>query len=120
MIRSLAVFLFLGVSVSLSTAGDKPARTQKEGLQAFNDLIGSWRGTGTPEGTRDKQRGFWQETLTCEWRFKGDDAALKLTFDKSKHFTAGELRYVPAKGLYQLSLQTIGNDSLLFSGTLND
>ena len=44
-------------------ADDAPKRSPKEALQAFNDLIGSWRGSGEPNGTREeKQKGFWQET----------------------------------------------------------
>jgi hypothetical protein len=121
MTRLLFCCLVVVFAGSTAIPADKaPARTPKGALQAFNDLIGSWRGTGTPEGTRDKQRGFWTESLTCEWRFKGDDASLKLAFDKSKHFTTGELRYVPANDAYQLTLQLIGNDSLTFTGALKD
>ena len=41
----------------------------------FNDLIGGWKGTGEPEGTAaEKQRGFWKETVSFGWKFKGDDA----------------------------------------------
>jgi hypothetical protein len=121
MIRLGLCSLLLVVGSSAIGAADKaPGRTPKEALQAFNDLIGSWRGTGTPEGTRDKQRGFWTETLTFEWRFKGDDASLKLAFDKSKNFTSGELRYLRENDVYQLTLETTDNDTRTFTGALKD
>ena len=86
-------------------AADKP--TAKEALRGFNDLIGSWRGTGEPEGTRqEKQRGFWIETMSWEWGFKGQDAWLQAMFEKSKHFTKGELRYLPEKDAYQFTVST--------------
>src|SRR3712207_992209 len=76
-------------------AADQPKRGPKEALQAFNDLIGDWRATGVPEGTREKrQREFWTESLNWSWQFKGDDAWLTVGFDKGKHFTGGELRYL--------------------------
>ena len=103
-------------------AADPPAkRKPKEALQAFNDLIGSWRATGTPEGTREeRQRGFWTETLTWEWQFKGADAWLKIAFDKGKHFSKGELHYLPEKDHYQLTLVTNDKQTLTFTGTLDD
>src|SRR5262249_37920567 len=78
-----------GSLVLLSTAGTALAgeHAARKALQPFNDLIGTWRATGTPEGTREeKQRGFWTESLTWAWAFKGDDAWLTVTFDKGKHF----------------------------------
>ena len=92
------VALFAVVAVSPIGAADAPAkRPAREALKPFNDLIGTWRGTGTPEGTREeKQRGFWTEKLTWSWQFKGDDAWLTATIDKGKYFTKAELR-VPAR-----------------------
>jgi hypothetical protein len=110
------------VTVSAGTAADAPAkRSAREALKPFNDLIGSWRGTGTPEGTREvKQQGFWTETVTWSWQFKGADAWLKATFDKGKYFTKGELRYVADKDSYQLKLTTTAKDSLEFVGKLDE
>ena len=52
-------------------ADDAPKRTPREALQPFNDLIGSWTGSGEPFGTREeKQKGFWQETIAWQWQFK--------------------------------------------------
>jgi hypothetical protein len=101
---------------------DKASRqTPRQALRAFNDLIGSWRGIGTPEGTREeKQRGFWTETLTWEWQFKGEDAWLKVAFDKGKHFVAGELRYLPDKDLFQFTATTAGKETRTYTGPFKD
>jgi hypothetical protein len=96
-------------------------RSPKEALQAFNDLIGSWKATGEPEGTRqEKQRGFWTESLRWKWQFKGDDAWLKVAVEKGKYFSKGELRYLPDKDLFQLALTTITDETLTFQGRLKD
>jgi len=117
----LATLLGL-VLIPLATAADPPAkRTPREALKPFNDLIGTWRGTGTPEGTREeKQKNFWSETLTWAWQFKGYDAWLTATIDKGKYFTKGELRFLADKDTYQLTLTTADKDSLTFTGQLDD
>jgi len=115
-----AVIVFTGLAVTLSA--EEPARrTPKEALQAFNDLIGTWNGTGTPEGTfAEKQKGFWTEKISWEWQFKASgDTWLKCTIDKGKYFTGGELRYLPEKDEYQLTVQTTDKETLVFTGKLD-
>ncbi len=63
---------------------------------------------------------FWTETIAWQWQFKGDDAWLKVKFDKSKHFTGGELHYLPKKDQYALTLRTPKKETLTFTGPLND
>jgi hypothetical protein len=113
----LPILLFFGV---WSLAADAPARkTPKKALQAFNDLIGSWRGTGEPNGTRaEKQRNFWQEKIAWEWQFKKDDVYLRAAIDKGKYFTGAELRYLPEKDRYQLTATTTAKETLVFEGPL--
>ena len=112
------------VLIALTTAGALAAdasgpRRPKEALQAFNDLIGSWRAAGVPEGTREeKQKGFWTEMLQWTWQFKGDDAWLRVTIEKGKHFTDGELRYLPDKDRFRLTLHTPAKETVAFEGTL--
>jgi hypothetical protein len=113
--------LFVVLGVSLAQADQPAKRTPREALQAFNDLIGSWRATGTPEGTQEeKRRGFWTETVRWEWQFKGTDVGLKLVFDKGKHFTSGELRYLPDQDQFQMTIQTPDKEVLTFAGTFKD
>ena len=102
-------------------ADGQPPKTPREALQPFNDLIGSWRGTATPNGTKEDQlRNFWVETIAWEWQFKDKDAWLTVAFDKSKHFSKGTLRYVPEKDHFVLTLVTLNKEELTFSGPLKD
>jgi YHS domain-containing protein len=115
---ALALFvLFILSAPAASTA--KP--TPKEALQSFHDLIGSWRGTGTPSGGTREQRdkGFWQETIAWQWQFKGSDVWLRADLDKGKWYSRLELRYLPKKELYQLKAWTAGKDELTFEGKLD-
>jgi YHS domain-containing protein len=114
------VFLLLCQTPGVSAADAAAPRSPKEALQAFNDMIGTWRGTGEPNGTREeKQRGFWQEKIAWEWQFKGGDPHLQASIDEGKHFTAAELRYLPDRAVYQLKVQTPTKEALVFEGTLN-
>jgi hypothetical protein len=95
-------------------AADSPAKkTSKEALQAFNDLVGSWRCTGTPEG---KKKEFWTETMAWAWQFKGDEAWMKLAFEKGKYFDSGEMHYLADKDQFQLTVQTTDKSKLAFTG----
>jgi hypothetical protein len=100
-------------------AEQSPA-SSRQALQVFNDLIGSWRGTGVPAGSRDEQqKGFWTETISWEWQFKGKDAWLKANFDRGKHFRTGELRYLPERGLYQLKVITAAKETHTYTGKMS-
>jgi hypothetical protein len=112
-----ALFSLL-ILVGPALVADAPAkRSPKKALQAFNDLIGSWRGTGEPNGTREeKLRNFWQEKIAWEWQFKGEDVYLRARIDKGKYFTGGELRYLPDKDRYQLTAKTPAKETLVFEG----
>ena len=47
-----------------------PSTSTKEALQPLNPLVGSWKGTGYPDGTlAERQNGFWTETITIGWKF---------------------------------------------------
>jgi hypothetical protein len=103
-----------------AAAADEPLSARRA-LKPLNDLIGSWRGTGTPAGSREEQqKGFWTETISWEWQFKGKDAWLKATFAKGKHFQAGELRYLPDQSRYQLRLTTADKKANVYTGKLAD
>jgi hypothetical protein len=116
-------FLLLVLAASPLHAADeaKEKLTPKQALQAFNDLIGDWRATGTPEGSREEQRkNFWTESMSWSWKFKGDDAWLTISFEKGKNFTKGEMRYLPEKAAYQLELTTVGKEKLTYTGKLKE
>lgn len=122
LLASLAVPLALcAAAQTIAAVPDDSPRTAKEGLRVFHDLIGSWRAAGNPEGSRaEKQKGFWTETLSWEWQFKGKDAWLKVEFKNGKHYASGELRYVPEKGHYQLALKTPVGETHTFTGLFKD
>jgi YHS domain-containing protein len=115
------VFLLLPALAAAAPAEEPAKRTAKEALRPFNDLIGSWRGTGEPYGTRaEKQKGFWEEKIAWQWQFKGADAWLRADIDKGKHFTRAELRYLPARDRYEMKLTTPEKETLTFEGALKD
>lgn len=120
MIRLLVALGVLSSGVALPA--DAPKKSPREALQAFNDLIGSWRASGTPQqGPRaERNRNSWTEKLAWEWQFKGDDAWLKVTFDQSKHFQTGELRYLTDGDRFRLTLQTVAKETIRFEGRKND
>ncbi len=76
-------------------------------MQALQSLVGTWKATGTPEGTREqRQAGFWTETVAVGWKFAGDDVCLAFAHDGGKLVKSGELRYRPAKAVYELTVTT--------------
>ena len=118
-IRLSGVGVLLVLFAAVSFAADPPRHTPKEGLQAVQVLVGSWRGTGLPEGTREqKQKGLWEETIHWQWQFKDKDVCLKATIDKGKYFTAAELRYLPKTDTYQLTATTATKEKVVYEGPL--
>jgi hypothetical protein len=96
-----------------------PKKTPREALHPFNDIVGDWRGTATPAGTKQEQQdGFWIEQISCGWRFEGENAWIKLRITKGKHLETAELRYVPDKDHFELKAETVKKESLTFTGTL--
>jgi hypothetical protein len=115
--RWLVLGFFVWASCVLHA--DAPRRSPREALQPLGDLIGSWRGTAVPAGSRaEQEKSFWVETLNWQWQFKGQDAWFKVNFDKSKNFTHGELRYLPERDEFALSLGTPAKQTLTFTGAL--
>lgn len=116
----LATLPLLSLLVTLSGQEPPISRSPKQALQAVNDLIGTWKGTGIPAGVReDQQKGFWLETISWQWQFKGKDAWLRADFTRSKHFKSAELGFLPDKDQYQLTLQTLAKETQVFTGKLD-
>src|SRR5262249_30323431 len=112
--------LALLVPLVVLPADSTERKSPKGALRAFNDLVGSWRGTGEPEGTRaEKLKGFWSESIAWDWQFKGNDVWLRLALAKGKHLSKGELRYVPGKDVFQLTVVTPEKETRTFEGPLS-
>src|SRR6516225_12329281 len=99
--------LFIGLALALglvalpALAADKDARAEKlEALQALNDYIGDWNGTGDVANAKAGSKTLWSETVSWAWRFKGDDAWLVMKIKDGKLFKGGELRYLNDKKKY--------------------
>jgi hypothetical protein len=120
--RLLACLLAGAIVAGTGVSADDPppTRSPREALQALGDLIGSWRGTVTPVAAPGARQDFWIETVAWEWQFKGKDAWLRMTVDKGKHFTGGELRFVPEKNEFALTVRTPAKESLTFTGPLKE
>ncbi len=99
---------------------DDEPDTPKAALEALNDFIGSWNGSGAPAKARPGSADIWNETLNWRWGFKGDDAWLVLHIKNGKYFKGGELRYLPDTKVYQLTLKDKAGDKQEFTGTLKD
>ncbi len=105
--------------VGVGADGEEPA-TAKEALQALNDFIGEWNGTGGPAKGAVAATGVWKETLNWSWRFKGDDAWLVLDIQNGKFYQGGELRYLTDKKRYELTLTDKAGKKQAFVGDLKD
>ena len=118
LVFGLTAFLFPARS-ALADKGDDP-KTSKEGLQALNDFIGEWKGSGGPDKVKPGPRdAVWTEALEWVWKFKGDDAWLVLNFKDSKNYKSGEMRYLPEKKVYQLTMTTKDDKKQVFEGPLD-
>jgi len=120
-LRPAVCLLALVVLGSSGLTADPPKRTAREALKPFNELIGTWRALGTPEGSLQvKQKGAWNETIAWEWQFKGDDAWLTVEFEKGKHFVDGILRYQADQDQFTLNLHTVDKANVSFAGKLKE
>ena len=112
---------FLGLlAFPLITADPEPASV-KDALKPFNVLVGTWKGTGTPDGPPAGGQGkdFWTETITWGWQFKGADCWLVATFENGRHLATGELRYLPGQRTYQFTAVAPDKTTRTLTGTLS-
>jgi hypothetical protein len=94
-------------------AGQSP--DVKEALQALQDYIGGWKGNGTSE--KDKSE-IWKENANWSWRFKDKDVFLAVQIKDSKLFKSGEMRFLPDKEKYQLTLVDKKDKKQVYEGEL--
>src|SRR5207302_1673527 len=64
--------------------------------------------------------GFWTEKLDWQWQFKKDDAWLKVTFEKGRSFSEGELHYRADTDQFEFVARTPDKQTQTFHGTLKD
>src|SRR5438445_8129859 len=94
----------------------KDAAKVKDALQALQDYIGAWKGSGTSEKNKSE---IWNEKVAWSWRFKGPDAWLTLDFGKgSKVYKSGEIRYLPDTKVYEMTLVDVKDKKQVFEGRL--
>jgi hypothetical protein len=115
--RSVILFALL-CALSAPAA---PTVSKKEALKALHDLIGEWRGTGTPQvgSKEERDKGVWYETIVWQWQFKGADAWLRADVTKGKHFTRFEIWPGAAKDEYVLKAWTVDRKEQAFKGKLD-
>jgi hypothetical protein len=117
LLEILAVFLS-GASARADDSEDEPSA--KAALQAVNDFIGQWKGSGGPEKQRPAAKETWQETVDWSWRFKGEDAWLTMKVQNGRYFKGGQLRYLTDKKQYQLNALSKTDQKLVFTGEIKD
>lgn len=107
----VAFMLFAHTALSGDQADDP-----REALHALQDYIGGWKGSGTSEKNKNE---IWKEKANWSWRFpKGKEPFLAVEMTESKIFKSGEMRYLPKKSLYELTLTDRKDKKQVFEGAL--
>lgn len=120
--RFLAVPL-LAAFFLVAGQGESAQKTKdpvKEALGQVQDFIGQWKGNGAPEKARPASSELWSEQISWGWKFKGDDAWLVMDLKNGKYWKSGELKYLPDKKIYQLTVTDRDDKKLVFEGTLKN
>jgi hypothetical protein len=117
----LALALALGVVALPTLAADKDEKADKlDALKALNDYVGDWNGAGDVANAKAGSKTGWSETVSWSWKFKGDDAWLVLKIKDGKLYKGGEMRYLPDKKKYELTLTDIKDKKLVYLGEIKD
>jgi hypothetical protein len=109
----------LALPLSAVAADKADASSPKAALQALNEFIGSWKGNGAPDKPKPASKDLWSENVSWSWRFKGDDVWLFMDIKDGKYWKTGELRFVPDKKKYQLTLTDKAEKQQAFEGDFN-
>lgn len=114
--RATFALILIGSFAGLSASADseKDRAIAKKALSDVQEFVGPWKGTGE---SADKKE-IWKEAMIWGWKFKGDDTWITVEFTDSKQFDKGELKYLPEKKLYQLTLTDKAKKELVFEGEL--
>jgi hypothetical protein len=114
-----SIALTLVAAMSLQAA--EPTTMPRDGLKPLNLLVGTWKGSGTPEGSlEEKQKGHWSELANWEWQFKDKDVWLALHNEKGKFISTAQIRFVPSKDLFQLTVTTPEKQTKEYFGKLKE
>jgi YHS domain-containing protein len=106
--------------LATTVRADDPAKIDsRQALQPLQGLVATWKGTGTPEGTREERQNFWIENDTWVWQFKDGGAFLAGKFDGGRYFIRGEIRPT-SKDHFQLTVETPTKQKLAFEGELKE
>jgi len=100
----------------VKTSGADAPTDSKAALQALNDFIGDWKGTGGPDRPRPDPKESWSETISWSWRFKAADPSLQFDIKGGKYLSRGEVRYLPDKKAYHLAAIDAKQHTLVFEG----
>jgi hypothetical protein len=117
LLSSSFILFLIAMPRLVADDGEEPA-SAKEALQALNEYIGQWKGTGDVERAKAGSKTFWTESVSWSWRFKKDDAWLAVKIENGKLFKGGELRYLLDKKKYQLTATDAKDKTLVFEGVL--
>lgn len=112
-----AMIASLGALLPFADAGkgkDKDTDDPKEALQALQEYIGGWKNGNATH----KTLGTWTEKTSWSWRFKGKDVWLSFDLENSKTHKGGEVRFLPDKSLYQVTLVNKAGKKALFEGAI--
>jgi hypothetical protein len=113
--------LALGIVALPLLAAEKDERAAKlEALKVFNDYVGDWNGTGGPPRARPGSKDFWTETVSWVWRFKGDDVWLHVHVKDGKYYKGGDMRYLPGKKKYELTMTDVKDKKEVYEGEIKD
>jgi len=108
----------IGLALSSTTTADTPKEREaaKTALQNFHEYIGAWNGNGE---TKTGKAEFWKEAMNWGWKFSKDDApALLVEFKDNKNFEKGEVKFLPDKKKYLLTLTGKDKKEQVFEGEI--
>lgn len=110
-----------GFSLSAKDA-EKPLSTEskaevQEALQAFNGLIGGWRGAAQP--VRGSNKGAWTEKAEWVWEIKKDSVAIQYQVKDGKALQGARLTYDPEHQQFQLTATLPDKSPREFTGKLD-
>jgi YHS domain-containing protein len=86
-------------------------------LEAFNGLIGGWRGAAQP--VRGSNKGAWTEKAEWVWEIKKDSAAILYHVKDGKALTEARLTYDPESKLFHIQANLADKTTRDYSGKLD-